>query len=79
MKVPGRWAIIHGIFPAIGYAGHTGAIRVAMAVSCAVQYATPHSIEQHPCALQHNASQVYIYLALYWQHLGDNLVYNTLV
>ena len=35
-----------------------GSVRVAMAVCCAEQHATPHSTAQHPCALQHNASQV---------------------
>ena len=35
-----------------------GAVRVAMAVFCVAQHATPHSTAQHPCALQHNASQV---------------------
>ena len=35
-----------------------GSVRVAMAVCCAVQHATPHSTAQHPCALQHNATQV---------------------
>ena len=34
------------------------AVRVAMAVCCAVQHATPHSTAQHPCTLQHNATQV---------------------
>ena len=34
------------------------AVRVAMAVCCAGQHATPHSTAQHPCALQHNTSQV---------------------
>ena len=33
-------------------------VRVAMAVCCAMQHATPHSTAQYPCALQHNASQV---------------------
>ena len=33
-----------------------GSVRVAMAVCCAVQHATPHSTAQHPCALQHNAT-----------------------
>ena len=49
-------------------------VRVAMAVFCAAQHATPHSTAQHPCALQYNALQVYIYLALCWHHLGDNFV-----
>ena len=31
---------------------------VAMAVCCIVQHATLHSTAQHPCALQHNATQV---------------------
>ena len=51
-----------------------GSVRVAMVVCCAAQHATPHSTAQLPRALKHNASQVYIYLALCWQHLGDNLV-----
>ena len=34
-----------------------GSVRVAMAVCCAAQHATLHSTAQHPCALQHNATQ----------------------
>ena len=33
-------------------------IRVAMAMCGAAQHATPQSTAQHPCALQHNATQV---------------------
>ena len=32
------------------------AVRVAMAVCCLAQHATPRSTAQHPCALQHNAT-----------------------
>ena len=35
-----------------------GSVRVSMAVCCAAQHATLHSTAQHPCALQHNATQV---------------------
>ena len=31
-------------------------VRVAMAVCCTVQHATPHSTVQNTCALQYNAS-----------------------
>ena len=31
-------------------------VRVAMAVCCTEQHATPHSAAQHPCVLQHNAT-----------------------
>ena len=33
-------------------------VGVAMAMCCAAQHAMLHSTVQHPCALQHNASQV---------------------
>ena len=37
---------------------HSTSVRVAMAMCCAEQHAIPQSTAQHPCALEHNASQV---------------------
>ena len=34
---------------------YTSNVRVAIAVFCAAQHATPHSTAHHLCALQHNA------------------------
>ena len=44
-----------------------------MAVCCAVQHATLHSTAQHPCALQHNASQVQHIPSIVLATLGGQL------
>ena len=33
-----------------------GSVRVAMAVRCVAQHATPRSTAQHTCELEHNAT-----------------------
>ena len=50
-----------------------GVVRVAMAVCCAAQHATPHSTAQHPCALQQSASQVYHIPSIVLAALGGQL------
>ena len=50
-----------------------GSVRVAMAVCCAAQHATPYSTAQHPCALQHNATQVQYIPSVVLAALGGQL------
>ena len=40
-----------------------GSVRVAIAVRCTAQHATPHSTAQHTCALQHNATTGIIHIS----------------
>ena len=54
-----------------------GSIRVAVAVYHIAQHATLHSIAQHLCALQHNATKVITYISsIVLTTFGGQLGYN---
>ena len=61
------------------YNEESEAVRVAMAVYYVAQYATPQSTAQPHVHCNTMPHRYNIYLALCWQHLGDNFVEITLV